>query len=136
MENEKQPWELPIEGLTGLEPTTDTDQSVLPDDVKWFQYQDKVNEAVSAQEKKEEEEAKIEQIKLGILKIVNGNQLIVNEDKNSKPMAPLNRLGLTDYLRDLNRINTKPKKIGPNDVCHCGSGRKYKKCCGRMVCGK
>jgi preprotein translocase subunit SecA len=23
-----------------------------------------------------------------------------------------------------------PKKIGPNDPCPCGSGKKYKKCCG------
>jgi preprotein translocase subunit SecA len=23
----------------------------------------------------------------------------------------------------------KSKKIGPNDDCHCGSGKKYKKCC-------
>ena len=23
----------------------------------------------------------------------------------------------------------KPKKLGPNDDCHCGSGQKYKKCC-------
>ncbi len=31
----------------------------------------------------------------------------------------------------------KPKatkgKIGRNDICHCGSGKKYKKCCGRAV---
>ena len=25
----------------------------------------------------------------------------------------------------------KPKKIGRNDLCPCGSGKKYKKCCGR-----
>ena len=24
----------------------------------------------------------------------------------------------------------KGKKIGPNDPCPCGSGKKYKKCCG------
>ena len=24
----------------------------------------------------------------------------------------------------------KPKKIGRNDPCPCGSGKKYKKCCG------
>lgn len=24
----------------------------------------------------------------------------------------------------------KPKKVGPNDPCPCGSGKKYKKCCG------
>ncbi len=25
----------------------------------------------------------------------------------------------------------KPVKVGPNEPCSCGSGRKYKKCCGR-----
>ncbi len=25
------------------------------------------------------------------------------------------------------------KKIGRNDPCPCGSGRKYKKCCGRTA---
>ena len=27
----------------------------------------------------------------------------------------------------------KPKKIGRNDPCPCGSGKKYKKCCGRNL---
>jgi preprotein translocase subunit SecA len=26
---------------------------------------------------------------------------------------------------------TKDKKIGRNDPCSCGSGKKYKKCCGK-----
>ena len=26
---------------------------------------------------------------------------------------------------------TAPKKIYPNDPCPCGSGKKYKKCCGK-----
>ena len=30
------------------------------------------------------------------------------------------------------RINGK--KIYPNDPCYCGSGKKFKKCCGRVVC--
>jgi preprotein translocase subunit SecA len=25
----------------------------------------------------------------------------------------------------------RERKIGRNDPCHCGSGKKYKKCCGR-----
>jgi len=28
-------------------------------------------------------------------------------------------------------VATMPKKIGRNDPCPCGSGKKYKKCCGR-----
>ena len=27
----------------------------------------------------------------------------------------------------------KPKKIGRNDPCPCGSGKKYKNCCGKVV---
>ncbi|WP_353684818.1 preprotein translocase subunit SecA [Thermodesulfovibrio sp. 3907-1M] len=30
-----------------------------------------------------------------------------------------------------NRPAQKPKKIGRNDPCPCGSGKKYKKCCGK-----
>jgi uncharacterized protein YecA (UPF0149 family) len=26
-----------------------------------------------------------------------------------------------------------PQKIGRNDPCPCGSGKKYKKCCGRSL---
>lgn len=29
-------------------------------------------------------------------------------------------------------VNNEPK-IGPNDPCHCGSGKKYKKCCGKAA---
>ena len=38
------------------------------------------------------------------------------------------------YL-EAKRMNTivKPKKIGRNDPCPCGSGKKYKYCCGRTA---
>ena len=26
-------------------------------------------------------------------------------------------------------VRTAAKKVGPNDPCPCGSGKKYKKCC-------
>ena len=36
------------------------------------------------------------------------------------------------YLEQKNaRTVVKPEKIYPNDPCPCGSGKKYKKCCGR-----
>ncbi|MDO4475645.1 MAG: SEC-C metal-binding domain-containing protein [Lachnospiraceae bacterium] len=36
------------------------------------------------------------------------------------------------YL-EAKKMNTivKPKKVGRNDACPCGSGKKYKHCCGR-----
>lgn len=37
----------------------------------------------------------------------------------------------TDYVQVLkNRIPAKNDKTYPNDPCPCGSGKKYKKCCG------
>ena len=35
--------------------------------------------------------------------------------------------------KQLPKVNDKAKKVGPNDPCPCGSGKKYKKCCGRIV---
>jgi preprotein translocase subunit SecA len=29
------------------------------------------------------------------------------------------------------KTQKKDKKIGRNDLCPCGSGKKYKRCCGR-----
>lgn len=31
------------------------------------------------------------------------------------------------------QVETSPKNIGRNDPCPCGSGKKYKKCCGFNV---
>ena len=31
------------------------------------------------------------------------------------------------------KVFTAEKKVGPNDPCPCGSGKKYKKCCGRSA---
>ena len=31
------------------------------------------------------------------------------------------------------KIFVAEKKVGPNDPCPCGSGKKYKKCCGRLA---
>ena len=38
-----------------------------------------------------------------------------------------------NFLKEIAEIlaATKPKKVGRNDPCPCGSGKKYKKCCGR-----
>lgn len=32
----------------------------------------------------------------------------------------------------LPKIIEPPKKVGPNDLCPCGSNKKYKKCCGKF----
>ncbi len=38
--------------------------------------------------------------------------------------------GLTIIDRQIINTITTQNKIGRNDPCHCGSGKKYKKCCG------
>ena len=40
---------------------------------------------------------------------------------------------LKELYKEAKRANTivKGPKIGRNDPCPCGSGKKYKKCCGR-----
>jgi len=38
-------------------------------------------------------------------------------------------LSETERLERFSQYSSKPKKIGRNDPCLCGSGKKYKKCC-------
>ncbi len=42
---------------------------------------------------------------------------------------------LKELYKEAKKMNTivKGPKIGRNDPCPCGSGKKYKKCCGRNV---
>lgn len=46
-----------------------------------------------------------------------------------------NPVPLVSFLPDLNKRNkttvVNDKKIGRNEPCPCGSGKKYKKCCGK-----
>ncbi|WP_365977203.1 SEC-C metal-binding domain-containing protein [Thiobacillus sp.] len=50
-----------------------------------------------------------------------------NMDEKTKGMqAPV---PIDQALESLMRGRTREKKIGRNDPCHCGSGRKFKKCC-------
>jgi len=41
----------------------------------------------------------------------------------------LSDLSEEDRFERISQPHTKPKKIGRNDPCSCGSGKKYKKCC-------
>ncbi|MBD2870794.1 SEC-C metal-binding domain-containing protein [Paenibacillus arenilitoris] len=45
--------------------------------------------------------------------------------------AELNRMAVTaGFHGGLNKPYTNPSKVGRNDPCPCGSGKKHKKCCG------
>lgn len=43
------------------------------------------------------------------------------------------RREITKQWRESKQFRNTEKKIGPNDPCPCGSGKKYKKCCGRTA---
>lgn len=53
----------------------------------------------------------------------NKKHLEIGCDENPVPLVP--------FLPDLNNQTTIFNKQGRNDPCLCGSGQKYKKCCGR-----
>ena len=40
-------------------------------------------------------------------------------------------LNMSEFLRKKRGLKIQSKKIGRNELCPCGSGKKYKKCCGR-----
>ena len=56
---------------------------------------------------------------------------IVRDNQNDPHFSSVEELkALYKEQRDSGTVR-KPKKIGRNDPCPCGSGKKYKKCCGR-----
>jgi len=49
------------------------------------------------------------------------------QTEEANPMAEASKRGKAKPIK------RETKKIKPNDPCPCGSGKKYKKCCGRVV---
>lgn len=48
-----------------------------------------------------------------------------------KPLEDADYRGYDDLFEDKKTYVRPGKKIGRNDPCPCGSGKKYKNCCGR-----
>ena len=51
------------------------------------------------------------------------------EVKRQKVAKELSATGTPDKTVKPQPVRNKDKKVGPNDPCPCGSGKKYKKCC-------
>jgi len=51
------------------------------------------------------------------------------EVKRQKVAKEISATGAPDKTVKQQPVRNKEKKIGPNDPCPCGSGKKYKKCC-------
>ncbi|MCH5298569.1 MAG: preprotein translocase subunit SecA [Ruminococcus sp.] len=57
------------------------------------------------------------------------NDVVANALKREQVAQPTQTSG--DGTDTANKTIRKGKKVGRNDPCPCGSGKKYKKCCGR-----
>ena len=51
------------------------------------------------------------------------------EVKREKVAKETGTVGAADATIKKQPVRKSPKKVGPNDPCPCGSGKKYKKCC-------
>ncbi len=103
---------------------TSPSDDVIPDEkFKWFQII-LPQTGDTEQEKNEQKQAQLDQLKLGILKIQQPQQ------KQTIPQLFQRKQNNPNQI-DVSRLFEKPKKLGPNDLCHCGSLKKFKKCHGR-----
>lgn len=64
-----------------------------------------------------------------IHEVWNNTRMICNCGHTPKEMTPVSERAAGEKIIDF--PVKKPKKIYPNDPCPCGSGKKYKNCCGR-----
>ena len=51
------------------------------------------------------------------------------EVKREKVAKEVQAVGSGDSIVKKQPVRKSEKKVGPNDPCPCGSGKKYKKCC-------
>ena len=51
------------------------------------------------------------------------------EERRERELEELNMIG-GDETSQATQVVRNEEKIGRNDPCPCGSGKKYKKCCG------
>ncbi len=60
--------------------------------------------------------------------IDEGMRVMAAELHAQRPAA-----GVMQYMRERDLAAAGKRAPGPNDPCHCGSGKKFKKCCGRVA---
>ncbi len=107
----------------------DTAKLILVAPKRVLEIQRRQAEIERARKEMEEKAAAAHQVILG-----NGEKqekpnavtLSLKREQVAKPVEPAG-----DGTMSTNRTVVKKNKIGRNDPCPCGSGKKYKKCCGR-----
>lgn len=60
-----------------------------------------------------------------------GEQVLGIEWEDLFPELKRFKVPASSYKTDIRGMVVNEAKPGPNDPCPCGSGKKYKKCCGR-----
>lgn len=55
-------------------------------------------------------------------------KMLTSDDKEAKSTEIMN---MAEYLRCKRGLRLEGNKIGRNELCPCGSGKKYKNCCGK-----
>jgi preprotein translocase subunit SecA len=55
----------------------------------------------------------------------------LREKTPAKQQSPMAKAGLGSKGNEKSARSTGSRKIGRNEPCPCGSGKKYKHCCGR-----
>ena len=98
----------------------DTDLKLQPvvERLKELNESDQVDQYEIVRLEKEKERIRKERLVKSILLVQDVNSQI--REKTRRTVSLLNRISNTDKI-----------KLYPNDPCPCGSGKKYKKCCGR-----
>jgi len=75
------------------------------------------------------------EVLLGMDIISQGDFAVTNENGKTVLSFRLPSTTCLDFVKEqsstIPQITKPPGKIGRNDPCPCGSGKKYKKCCGR-----
>ena len=98
----------------------------LVDKYKAFAKRDPADQDVDEYGKLEEERNSIEIDRLSKIAVLLQNELDRKEARNRELKADIDR-----YTHVKHRPENGNRKVYPNDPCPCGSGKKYKKCCGR-----
>ncbi len=123
--------------LEGFDMFDEMIESIKQDTAKLIQLAPKrVYEIQKRQQELERQRREMEQ------KAAAAHQVVLkNPEEENRPKPSAVELGLKreqvakpvefsgDGTVSTNRTVTKKKKVGPNDPCPCGSGKKYKKCC-------
>jgi len=72
----------------------------------------------------------VESIRADTVRLLLTVQLRSSEEPKREQVAKPTSVSLGGGDKTVKKQPVRKKKVGRNDPCPCGSGKKYKKCCG------